>query len=176
MGFKPFLVRSGCGLHRSALNPAPQRRPQAGAAFKPFTPATALSEGVGSGTVWSSRKLDISSKRYGCDFEVNNYEDAYAGVTSLASATTFSDNAVYAQVGLKVGLENIAETAKRMGIRTPISRNCAMTLGGLKQGVTVLDMAHAYQTIATGGKLVTGEMGSERGPVGIRAVCRLADD
>ena len=29
-----------------------------------------------------------------------------------------------------------------------------MTLGGLQQGVTPLDMAHAYETFATGGKRV----------------------
>ena len=38
-----------------------------------------------------------------------------------------------------------------MGIRTPVSTNYAMTLGGLQQGVTPLDMAHAYETFATGG-------------------------
>ena len=37
-------------------------------------------------------------------------------------------------------------SAERMGIRTPVSSNLAMTLGGLKQGVTPLDMAHAYET------------------------------
>jgi len=37
--------------------------------------------------------------------------------------------------------------------------------------VTPLDMAHAYQTFATGGLLVTGSLGAgERGPVGIRKV------
>ena len=163
----------GRDYNESPFNLATQGQRQPGSAFKPFTLATALSEGIGSGTMWSSRKLNITSKRYGCDFQVNNYEDAYSGVTSLASATTFSDNAVYAQVGLRVGLGKIARTAERMGIRTPISKNCAMTLGGLKEGVTPLDMAHAYQTIATGGKLVTGSLGPEKGPVGIRSVCKL---
>ncbi len=41
-----------------------------------------------------------------------------------------------------------------MGIRTNVSTNYAMTLGGLKQGVTPLDMAHAYQTFASRGQLV----------------------
>ena len=38
-----------------------------------------------------------------------------------------------------------------MGIRTPVSHNYAMIIGGLKQGVSTLDMAHAYETLATGG-------------------------
>ena len=40
-----------------------------------------------------------------------------------------------------------------MGVRTPVSSNLAIALGGLRQGVTPLDMAHAYETFATGGKL-----------------------
>jgi penicillin-binding protein 1A len=63
-----------------------------------------------------------------------------------------------------------------MGIRTPVSTNYAITLGGLKQGVTALDLAHAYETFATGGVLVTGTLGTaKRGPVGIRRVERNVD-
>jgi penicillin-binding protein 1A len=109
-------------------------------------------------------------------FTVNNYDNAYSGVSTLARATTFSDNAVYAQVGIKAGTKRVARTAQRMGIRTPVSSNYAITLGGLKQGVTPLDMAHAYQTFATGGVLVTGSLGAGRkGPVGIRRVT-MRDD
>jgi penicillin-binding protein 1A len=46
-----------------------------------------------------------------------------------------------------------------------------MTLGGLREGVTPLDMAHAYETFATGGKRVSGTLGtSDDGPVGLRKV------
>jgi penicillin-binding protein 1A len=104
-------------------------------------------------------------------FTVNNYDNNYSGISTLARATTFSDNAVYAQVGIKAGTKRIARTAERMGIRTPVSSNYAITLGGLKHGVTPLDMAHAYQTFATGGLRVTGSLGAgTKGPVGIRKV------
>ena len=163
----------GRNYNDAPFNLATQGQRQPGSAFKPFILATALKEGIGPGSTWVSKKQTISNKELGCDFEVNNYEDTYAGVSTLARATTFSDNAVYAQVGIKVGLRDVARTARRMGIRTPISRNCAMTLGGLREGVTPLDMAHAYQTFATGGRFVTGSLGPDRGPVGIREVCRL---
>jgi penicillin-binding protein 1A len=165
----------GRDYNASPFNLATQGQRQPGSAFKPFVLAAALRSGIGPGSTWVSKKQKITSKAYGCDFEVNNYEDAYAGVTSLANATTFSDNAVYAQVGLKVGLKKIAATARRLGIRTPVSRNCAMTLGGLREGVTPLDMAHAYQTFATGGRFVTGSLGLPKAAVGIRDVCRLKD-
>jgi penicillin-binding protein 1A len=45
-----------------------------------------------------------------------------------------------------------------MGIRTPVSRNLSIALGGLRQGVTPLDMAHAYLTFANGGRFVYGTM------------------
>jgi penicillin-binding protein 1A len=72
-----------------------------------------------------------------------------------------------------------------MGIRTPVSHNYAMTLGGLKHGVTPLDMAHAYETFASGGDLIYGTMspGAENthdevapGPVGIDRITRREGD
>ena len=60
-----------------------------------------------------------------------------------------------------------------MGVRTPVSTNPAMTLGAFKQGVSVLDWAHAYESFATGGKRVYGSLGApDEGPVGIREVRR----
>ena len=60
---------------------------------------------------------------------------------------------VLRQLGVRPGrhqgrhARRVARLARRMGIRTPVSHNLAMTLGGLKQGVTPLDMAHAYETL-----------------------------
>ncbi|HEV2771170.1 MAG TPA: penicillin-binding transpeptidase domain-containing protein, partial [Solirubrobacteraceae bacterium] len=91
-------------------------------------------------------------------------------------ATTTSDNSVYAEVGLEVGTEKIAELAERMGIRTEISENPAMTLGGLEGGVTPVDMAHAYQTFAAGGRRISGTLGTpQAGPVAIRSVSERED-
>jgi penicillin-binding protein 1A len=42
-----------------------------------------------------------------------------------------------------------------------------MTIGGLTSGVTVLDMAHAYETIAEGGRRVGGSLVGGYRPVGI---------
>ena len=85
---------------------------------------------------------------------MHNDEGAYTGSNTLTGATAFSDNSIYAEVGLKVGTKRIAKLAHEMGITTPISTNPAMTIGGLNVGVTPLDMAHAYETIAHGGQRV----------------------
>jgi penicillin-binding protein 1A len=170
----------GDDYNTTPFNLATQGQRQPGSAFKPFVLAEALKRGISPGSVWSSRKKVFDVPGSSEKFTVENYSNAYAGATSLAAATTTSDNSVFAEVGIKIGTKRIAKLARRMGIRTPVSRNWAITLGGLKQGVTPLDMAHAYETFAREGKLVYGTMspGALRkgqpvpGPVGIRTICR----
>jgi penicillin-binding protein 1A len=91
---------------------------------------------------------------------------------------------VFAQVGIKVGTRKVADLAQRMGIRTKVSHNYAMTLGGLKRGLTPLDMAHAYETFASGGDLIYGSLspGADNGrdqtapgPVGIERISSRQD-
>ncbi|MEH3053977.1 MAG: transglycosylase domain-containing protein [Patulibacter minatonensis] len=162
----------GQNFARSPFNVATQGRRQPGSSFKPFILAQALREGISPNSTWESeKKVFTVSKKTGEKFTVNNYDDAYAGITTLAHATAFSDNAVYAQLGVKVGTKKVAKLATQMGIRTPVSSNLAMTLGGLKTGVSPLDMAHAYETFANGGKLTYGTLGApNRGPVGIKSI------
>ena len=54
------------------------------------------------------------------------------------------------------GTRNIAALANQFGITTTVSYNPSMVIGGLHIGVTPLDMAHAYETIAQDGDLVSG--------------------
>jgi penicillin-binding protein 1A len=166
--------RPGKRFEQAPFNLATQGQRQPGSAFKAFVLAAALRKGMDPYSTWESRKkiFDVpNSADPNEKFVVNNFEGSYSGITTLADATTHSDNSVYAEVGIKVGPRNIAKIAREMGIRTPVSTNIAMTLGGLKQGVTPLDMAHAYETLATGGKRVTGTLGAtEEGPVGIKQV------
>jgi penicillin-binding protein 1A len=165
---------------RAPFNLATQGQRQPGSAFKPFVLAEALRRGISPASVWPSHKL-VFRLRGGERFSVSNYNDAYAGETTLARATTFSDNSVFAQVTRRVGPARVARLARRMGIRTPVSHNLAISLGGLREGVTPLDMAHAYQTFATGGRLTYGTLSpGERahpGPVGVELIGRgPADD
>ena len=185
----------GYDYEESAFNLATNGLRQPGSAFKPFTLVTALEQGHSTSEVYASAPQSLPfrvrvrekgrTKVVNELFEPANYEDSYLGSASLATGTTYSDNSVYAQVGMQVGPESIAETAGRMGINTDLSTeneyapegkdfapyNPALILGGLTQGVTPLEMAHAYNTLEEDGDRITGTLGSSRkGPVGIAEV------
>ncbi len=153
------------------FNIATEGERQPGSAFKAFDLAAALMDGISPSSVWPSKMKVFRNPKTGEVFVVHNDEGAYTGTNTLTGATTVSDNSIYAEVGIKVGTARIAAIAHRMGITTPISTNYAMTIGGLSTGVTPLDMAHAYETIAHGGQRVSGTLAAAPGaPVAIQEV------
>jgi penicillin-binding protein 1A len=162
----------GRDYNESPFNLATEGERQPGSSFKAFDLAAALRDGISPESTWSSRLkiFDVPTPHGKEHFVVHNDEGAYTGTDTLTGATAYSDNSIYAEVGLKVGTRRIAHLAHLMGITTPISTNPAMTIGGLNVGVTPLDMAHAYETIAHGGQRVSGSLASEMAPVGIQEV------
>ena len=190
----------GENYDKEPFNLATNGHRQPGSAIKPFTLATALEQGRSTSEVFASQPKEFpfkarvekngETKVLNDVFPVANYEDSYFGSVSLFDATTNSDNSVYSELGLQVGLENIAATAKKMGIQTPLGTeaeysveggeftpyNPALTLGGLEVGVTPLEMAHAYLTLARDGERVSGTLASSnRGPLAISQVKDAAD-
>ena len=103
----------------TGLQPRTNGQRQPGSSFKPFTLIAALEKGVSPDTVYSSmEKRQPFTNQFGDRefFEVRNYNDSYLGSASLATATTFSDDSVYAELGLDIGVENVVDAAERMGI------------------------------------------------------------
>jgi penicillin-binding protein 1A len=163
----------GTDFENRPFNLATNGHRQPGSSFKPFTLIGALEKGISPDKTFVSAprcfRVPHSPKERFCP---HNYEDRYAGVSTLTSATINSDNSVYSQLGLDyVGTNTIARVAHRMGVRTALSRNPAMVLGGLKEGVTPLEMAYAYSTLANDGMRVWGSLSpSSRSPVAIERV------
>jgi len=189
----------GTDYQNHPFNLATQGHRQPGSAFKPFTLVTALEQGRSPDEVFTSApqklpyKAQVPTKNGGTKvlpelFDVSNYEDTYQGSASLATATTYSDNSIYSQLGTSLdgGIASIAGTARKMGIQTDLATsetkysvggsqfepyNPALILGGLENGVTPLEMAHAFETLAHDGQLVSGTMAaSTDGPVAIQRV------
>jgi penicillin-binding protein 1A len=135
----------------SQFNYAWQAHRQPGSSFKTFVLTTAIKQGVDPDTTYydgtSPKTLETPG---GGTWTVENAE-AGLGTMSLAEATWESVNVVFAQLDLDVGPENVTETAHQMGITSPLQSLPAEAIGGLRIGVTPLEMANAYATLANGG-------------------------
>ena len=179
----------GTDFNETPFNVATNGLRQPGSSFKPFTLITALANGVSQDTVYSSEPKEIpfeneirtkngKKKTVNEVFKVANYEDSYLGSATIRDATTYSDNSVYAELGTDIGPDKIADMAEDLGIQSRVPDNPAMILGGLKRGVTPLEMAYAYATIANRGTMVSGTMasrGKAGGPVAIEEVTADGD-
>jgi penicillin-binding protein 1A len=135
----------------SQFNYAWQAHRQPGSSFKTFVLTTAIKQGVDPYSTYydgtSPKTLDLPA---GGTWMVHNAEPG-GGTMSLASATWASVNVIFAQLDLDVGPENVTHTAHQMGITSPLESVPAEAIGGLSVGVTPLEMADAYATLASGG-------------------------
>ena len=156
------------------FNLATEGHRQPGSAFKPFTLAVALHRAGTAPTRSSTRRRRTSS----CPT---------AGARSTSSSTTSATRTpgrspsprprpspttrCSPRSGSASGPAGSRGWPSRWGSGRPISNNYAMILGGLKEGVTPLDMAHAYETLATGGmRVYNPRLGApDEGPTGIAA-------
>jgi penicillin-binding protein 1A len=81
---------------------------------------------------------------------VQTYDHTYLGATSLESATVHSDNTVYARLILDVGPDKVVKMAYKLGVRSStLDAVPSLTLGSI--GVSPLEMASVYSTLAAGG-------------------------
>jgi penicillin-binding protein 1A len=117
---------------------------QAGSAFKPFTLAQALDEGISQYRVYPAPSQITLG-----DWTPHNYGDASYGALSVRSATIHSVNTVFAQLILDVGPSDVAELAHDMGIQSELPEDGTLTLGSAS--VTPLEMTNAFATFATAG-------------------------
>ncbi|HEY8810517.1 MAG TPA: transglycosylase domain-containing protein [Solirubrobacterales bacterium] len=145
------LASTPGGPEESEFNYAWQAHRQPGSSFKTFVLTTAIKQGIDPYSTYydgtSPKTLDLPG---GGTWTVNNAEPG-GGTMSLASATWESVNVVFAQLDLDVGPENVTHTAHQMGIEAPLESVPAEAIGGLAIGVTPLEMADAYATLANGG-------------------------
>jgi penicillin-binding protein 1A len=135
----------------SEFNYAWQAQRQPGSSFKPYVLTTAVKQGIDPASTYysgtSPMTLDIPG---GGTWTVNNAEPG-GGTMSLEEATWDSVNVIFAQLDLDVGPENVTQTAHEMGIEAPLESVPAEAIGGLRHGVTPLEQADGYATLASGG-------------------------
>jgi penicillin-binding protein 1A len=146
-----LAMASSADYGKSKFNLAAQGHRQPGSSFKTMALLTALRKGVDpDSTYYTSEPLDFRDPKWG-QIKVKTYDSTYGGSMNLVRATLRSDNAVYMKLALDMGPEEIKKTAQDMGIETKLDGYPAESLGGLTIGVSPLEMATAYATIASGG-------------------------
>jgi penicillin-binding protein 1A len=149
-GYIRAMVANGSYKKRN-FNLAAQGHRQPGSTFKTFVLTTAVLKGVDPNVVsYVSKPLELDLGN-GQKWKVETYGKDYAGRINLTRATLRSDNTVYAQLDVDLGPKEVAKTAKMMGITTQLDGLPAEGLGGLRIGVSPLEMADAYATLASGG-------------------------
>lgn len=149
-GYIKALV-GGRDFNANKYNLATQAKRSPGSSFKTIGLAAALESNISP-----SRTYDASAPKYiktgNETWRVENYEGGtFGGAMSIAEATVWSVNAVYAQLAIDVKPAKIVETAEKLGIVTPVPPYPAIILGALPDGATVLEMASAYATLADDG-------------------------
>lgn len=143
----------GSDFEKVKFNLATQGKRQPGSSFKGFVLAEAIDQGISPESVYESKNLNIplppgSSEPY---YEVSNYGNIVRGPITIEEATAQSDNTVFVQLALDLGMENVVEMAHKMGIESELDPFPATAIGGLRIGVNALEMASAYSTFANHG-------------------------
>jgi penicillin-binding protein 1A len=138
---------------QSQYNLAADGHRQPGSTFKAIDLADALSRGIDPYTTYYfSHTLEPGWLPAEPKYKVETFEGVSENKSmNLVTATLKSDNTVYAQLAADLGEETITHTAYAMGVKEHLLGNPAQALGGLEIGVTPLEMADVYATLADGG-------------------------
>lgn len=125
---------------------ATQGRRQAGSTFKTFVLAAAVATGYAPDHRVSGAQGVLPTDSG--PWTVRNYDRVSRGMITLEDAIRASVNAAFARLGLEVGIDRVVALAHLMGVTSPLEEHPAVALGGLQGGVSPLDMASAYATLA----------------------------
>lgn len=132
----------GYDFNRSEFDRSMQSYRQAGSAFKPFVYTTALDSGNTLADTVFDEPLVFRDPATGDEYQPSNYYRKYYGVTTLRAAMEESRNIVAVKLLNQVGYSKTIETARKMGITSPLRPYPSMALGTME--VSLLDLTTAY--------------------------------
>ena len=103
-----------------------------------YTLATLLDD---SPLVWKERGIP--------DWQPENYDKTFHGQVPLRLALAHSYNVASARLGLELGLNEVLDNARRLGVERELPPYAASLLGAVE--LAPLEVTQMYQTIASGG-------------------------
>lgn len=114
-----------------------------GSSFKPFVYTTALQQGVGVDDIIEDTPLTVQN------WSPKNYGKKYRGKITIWQALAISSNVAAVRLIKKSGVDAVIQTAREMGITTPLASDMTIALGS--NGVKLYDMVVSYGAFANGG-------------------------
>ncbi len=148
-----LAMATSSSYDQTTFDYATQSHRQTGSAFKVFVLMTLIHDfdGDPNQTYYTSKELFPGWLPGYPTYHVQTSEHSYLGTVNVTKATTLSDNTVFAQLDADVGPTKVTATAHAMGITSHLDSLPAEGIGGLRIGVSPLEMADAYATLADGG-------------------------
>ncbi|MGE5578497.1 MAG: transglycosylase domain-containing protein [Bacillota bacterium] len=144
-----------------AWNRAVDTKRQPGSAFKPLSVyIPALESGILPNLVVNDSPITFTDPITGEKWSPTNYDGSFSGLVTMREAVRRSLNVVAAKIQDMIGTKLSLETAEKMGITSLVKEYTSaglndytrsISLGGLTHGVSALDMAVAFGTIANRG-------------------------
>jgi penicillin-binding protein 1A len=152
-----LAMQNSTSYGQTNFNYAADAQRQTGSSFKPFVMMTLIHDYNGDpvSTYYDSHFLQPGWLPGYPDYSVHTSEETYQGSISVAHAMTVSDNTVFAQLGVDLGMGKVDAMAHAMGITSPLFGYPSEAIGGLHIGVSPLQMSDAYATLANGGLHIT---------------------
>jgi penicillin-binding protein 1B len=145
----------GRDYRASQFNRAVDARRQPGSAFKPIVALAALARQDGHEPAFTLASIiddePLRVKTPQGPWQPTNYDGEFHGPVTFRHAMEESLNVPFARIGLAVGPARIAETAKRLGITSPLHAVPSLALGSSE--VSLLELVRAYGVLAAGGDL-----------------------
>jgi penicillin-binding protein 1A len=154
----------GFSAEESEFNRATQAKRQTGSVFKSFVYLSALEMGFDAMSPILDRPIAIEQGPGLADWRPTSH-DAGLGLISLRRSLELSRNESTVRLVYDLGLEKVAETARRAGIRLPEKLTYSMALGTAE--TTPLNVAEAYATLANGGHHIQPTFVPADGPVSL---------
>ncbi|HET9542543.1 MAG TPA: transglycosylase domain-containing protein [Acidimicrobiales bacterium] len=142
----------GPGFDRYRYNLATQGARQPGSSFKIFVLTAALEGGlVLDDTLNGSGPCSFPNPGgYPDPYVANNFAGESGGTNTITGNVQASSNCGFLRLGQFVGLQNVVDVARRMGITTELdARNLSLPIGS--EEVHPIDMAGAAAVLANGG-------------------------
>jgi penicillin-binding protein 1A len=141
----------GVDFMNNQFNNATQARRAAGSTFKPVVYLTGFRLGVITPETMTSDRPVSFNTGYSV-WRPKNWDGRFMGAMTIRRALALSRNTPTVQIGMKVGIEEVINTAKAAGVTSHIMPNFSSLLGS--SGVSPLEMATVYSTFARGGEMI----------------------